>query len=174
MSKFVRVHSAPEELEKGCIVIGAPSFIEEIKACSKKKPKNGVMTHHYIREILGTIGLKYADNTFDVLTQVNVSRLRGVPFETVSDVDVILNGVIKKQCPRLYEDYMNFYIKKRPFGTRLIYFLGSPMQTATFTENGIDELKLKDVDVYLGKRQKKVVGKPAITNEEAGIANLNK
>jgi len=52
----------------------------------------------------------------------------------------------------------------------LIYFLGDFTQTGAFSFNGIDEIKPKEIDVYLGKKEKKVVGKPAITNDEAAAS----
>ena len=171
MTKYVKVNKAPETLEKDCYVIQAPNFFDEIELCSKKKPKTNLMTPHYLREILGTIGLKYADESFSALTQINVSRCRGIPFEGPEGVHDIVMGVINKQAPNLVDAYVEHHLAKRPAGTKVVYFLGSHTQSGAFTRHGIDEIKQKEIDVYLGKKAKKVVGKPAITDEEASAIN---
>lgn len=168
MSKFVKVTEAPENLPSGCFVISAPSFLEEIKSCDKKRPKTGLMTPHYLREIIGTIALKYdSTETFNALTQVNVTHFKGIPFKDLNEVEEILNRAISANCPELFDMYVDYHIKKRPFGTKLIYFLGSHLNTGPFTRNGIDEIQAKEVDTYLGNKPKRKVGKPAITDKQA-------
>jgi hypothetical protein len=169
MAKFVKVSKEPEKMEKDCFFIDGPNFIEEIRSCSKKKPKTNLMTPHYIREILGTIGLKYADPSFSALTDINVAKFRGQPFTDESSVQDIVMSVIKAQAPGLIDQYVDHHIKNRPVGTKLIYFAGNHGETTAFFQNGIDEIKEKDVDVYLGLKKKKTVGKPAITKEQAAV-----
>jgi hypothetical protein len=81
--------------------------------------------------------------------------------------------IVNKQCPFFIDSFIDKQIKNRPNGTKLIYFLGNFNQTGPFTRNGIDEIKFKDIDVYLGNTKKKIVGKPAITNEEVATLNQN-
>jgi len=173
MAKFVRVKEAPKELDKDCCVIEAPNFYAEILECDKKKPKSSLMTPHYLREILGTIGLKYADINFNALTDFNVSQFKGIPFNSIDGVHDIVMRAINNQNPNLINLYVDYYLKKRPFGTKLIYFLGDHLQTGSFTSNGIDEIKEKEVDVYLGKKSKKIIGKPIGKKKETTTSNAN-
>lgn len=171
MAKFVRVSKAPKELEKYCYVIEAPNFKEEIRRSALKKPKNGLMAPNYLREIFAAIGDAYGDETYNALTTINVSGYKGVPINNEEDIERIVMDVVYKQAPRFIESFIDKKIKKRPNGTKLIYFLGNFNQTESFTRNGIDEIKEKEIDVYLGKKKKKVVGKPAITDKEAAALN---
>jgi hypothetical protein len=61
----------------------------------------------------------------------------------------------------MFDAYVEYEIKNRPMGTNLIYFLGEPSLAVTFIRMGFHEVLEKDL------KPKKVVGKPAITNEEA-------
>lgn len=167
MAKFVRVTEAPESLEKDCIVIEAPNFKAEIKRCDAKKPRSGLLSPNYLREICAAVGDKYSDENFNALTSVNVSGYKGIPFSSVEDVEKVVNTILNKGCPELFDNYVDYHIKQRPHGTKLIYFLGDFVHTGSFTRNGIDEVAAKDVDVYLGLKEKKVVGKPAVTDKEA-------
>ena len=170
MAKFVKVDSSPEQLDKDCIVIDAPNFKAEILACAKKKPRNGLMAPNYMREIFAAIGAKYGDERFNALTSLSVSQYKGVPCNDSNEVEALVNRAVKENYPLFLDSYVDYHLKKRPNGTKLIYFLGNFTQTGAFAYNGVDEIKVKEIDVYLGKKQKKVVGKPAITNDEAAAS----
>lgn len=167
MAKYVLVNKAPTKLDKDCIVIGQPSFMEEIKQCIKKRPRTNTMTVNYLREIVATIGLKYAPETFNPLTDLNVAPYKGVPCETDEKTHEIVVKAFTKYYPAIFDQYVEYHLKRRPRGTKLIYFLGAHGQSSKFTQHGIDSIHPKEVDVYLGKKTKKTVGKPAITKEQA-------
>lgn len=167
MAKYVLVDKAPSKLDKDCIVIGRPNFMQEIKQCIKKKPRAGTMTVNYLREIVATIGLKYASETFNPLTDVNVALYKGVPCETDEKTHEIVVKAFSKCYPEIFDQFVEYYIKRRPRGTKLVYFLGSHSQSAKFDQHGIDSIPPKEVDVYLGKKTKRIIGKPAITKEQA-------
>jgi len=169
MAKFVIVKESPKELEKNCFVIEAPNFLKEIKSCDSKKPKTKVLSSNYLRSLVGAVGDTYADEEFSAITSVTVSKFKGVPCETDEQVENALVALFSRDYPKMFDLYVNHHIKKRPHGTKLIYFLGDFKQSSMFFENGIDQIKIKDVDVYLGNKEKKSVGKPAKTDEE--IAN---
>jgi hypothetical protein len=52
-------------------------------------------------------------------------------------------------------------------GTKIIYYTGSLKSTTPFYENGVDMLDVNDIDQHLTNKSKKIVGKPAITSDEA-------
>lgn len=166
MTKYVKVTEAPEELGKDEFIVKAPEFIEEINKCARRAPKNHYTTSNYMRDVSAAIGDRYMHDDFSALMTVNTSRFRGIPFETPEDVNEIVKQMLGKSVPEVFDRYVDFHIKSRPIGTKLIYFLGDHTQSTPFTVNGIDEIKSKDVDVYLGKKKKKVVGKPAVKDVE--------
>lgn len=167
MSKFVRVKTAPTELKNGEYVISEPTFVPEITACARKKPRSKLMTINYLREIVATIGLKYAGEDFDAITDVNISRYVGTPVGTDVQVNEMVMKMFDKQYPEMLEKFVDYHLKQRPQGTKIIYFLGKPALATEFIKNGIDEVLEKDLESYLGNKSKKPVGKPAISNEEA-------
>ena len=166
MTKYVRVNEAPGTLGKGEHVIEAPNFLAEVDSCSRRAPKNHYTTSNYMRDIAAAIGDKYMREDFNALTTINTSRFRGLPFENASDVDTIVKQMLSKSVPQVFEAFVDHYIRNRPPNTKLIYFLGDHLQTGPFTANGIDEINSKEVDTYLGKEQKKVVGKPAVKSKD--------
>ena len=167
MAKFVKVteKDLPDTLSKDEFVISAPTFVEEVKACTKKKPKNGQLSPNYMREIAAAIGDKYLNEDFNTLVDINVSRFRGIPIKDDEATSAAAVRMMSKSVPDILDRYVDYHIKKRPQGTKLIYFLGDHLFTDSFASNGIDELKQKDIPVYLGVKKKKVVGKPAVSDE---------
>lgn len=165
MAKFVLVKEAPKKLDKDCIVVDAPNFMDEVVASARKRPRSKMMTPNYMREIIAKIADKYADEDFNALTSVNISPYRGVDCSTDEQVHEVICNIFSQCYPRMFVLYVDYYLKNRPSGTKLIYFLGSFSQTAKFTEHGIDQLKEKDVPVYLGYKKKRIIGRPAVSND---------
>ena len=165
--RFVRVKKVPSDLRKGEHVIVAPIFITEIEACKNKKPRNDAMTVHYLRELVATIGLKYMDETFDAMREVNIANYKGVPCENTEKTNEILISMFKQVAPKILGAYVAYHLKRRPNGTNLVYFLGDSAYNKVFLDAGFEEVLEKNLDVIRGDKPKKVVGKPAITNEEA-------
>lgn len=165
MAKFVVVKEAPPELRKDEYVIEQPNFMAEVDETRGRRPHNGLMGSSYLRTLTGLIGEKY-DNT---LTSWNIRPhlYEARPFKTDEDVSAIIVDLLKTQHPSVFEGYINTKIKSRPLGTKVIYYVGDFTNTKPFFDNGIDQIQEKDVEVELGLRAKKVVGKPAITNDEA-------
>jgi hypothetical protein len=165
MAKFVVVKEAPAELRKGEYIIAQPNFMEEVVANKGKRPNTGLTGPAYIRSICGMVGERY-DNT---LTAWNIRPhlYDGRPFKTDQDMSEIIVDLLKTQHPSVFEGYINHKIRTRPIGTKVIYYVGDFTTTKPFFDNGIDQIEYKDVEVELGLKAKKVIGKPAITNEDA-------
>ena len=160
MAKFVKVDKLPENLGKDEFAICAPTFVDEVNVCYGRAPKNKLTTANFMRDIAARVGDRYLDENFNTLIHVNTSRFRGLPFESPEEVDAIAKRMLKKALPTIDDAYVDHHVKQRPHGTKLIYFLGDHTQTGSFSANGIDEIKPKEIDTYLGNKQKKVVGKP--------------
>lgn len=168
MTKYVKVKEAPEDLQKGEVVISSPNFCEEISKVWRRAPKNGYTTSNFMRDCAAAIGEKYMREDFNALMTVNTSRYRGLPFETVEDVNEIVKKMLASSTPQVFSNYVDYHIKQRPVGTKLVYFLGDHSETEPFVLNGLDEIKSKEVETYMGRKLQKKVGKSAVKNSEKG------
>jgi len=156
MAKYVLVkdNKIPETLSKVEYVIDEPSFITEIKESERKKPKNNLITANYLREVAFVIGNKYVGETFSSIRDVNPTLFRGRSFESDEDINKIVMEMFYKQYPQVFDKYVDYHIKKREFGTKLIYFKGDHLLTGSFSSNGIDVLPFKDIDKFLENKKK--------------------
>lgn len=165
MSKFVSVKTAPMTLRKGEVVIESPDFLEEIRACAHKAAKKNLTGVNHLRDILNAIRQKY-DPNLDIF-KVPFSQYEGLPFKDEDDMSKIIVRLVKKECPGVFEKVLEYNVRNRQPGSKLIYYVGDWCDTGAFTRNGVDSIEEKDVDEYLGLKPKKIVGKPAVTKEES-------
>lgn len=165
MVKFVLAKEAPTDLRSGEIVIEMPKFLEEIQAASASNRRKYTSASH-MRSIANLIAINY-DPNFDVLRQVKAHDYEGIEFNSPEELSQVVLRMLRDSHPVIFERYIETKIKNRPFGTKVIHFVGPLESTAVFTRNGIEQLAEKDVDVHLGLKAKKIVGKPAVTKEEA-------
>jgi hypothetical protein len=165
MSKFVVVKRAPEQLEKGEIVINPPDFIEEIQLNSRRAPRLKQTGVSHLREILNTIAEKY-DQEMNTM-KFKLVNYEGIAYADDAELNAIILRILQNERPSVFDSYLDHQIKSRPTNTKLVYFLGSFNSTSPFYKNGLDLLEEKDIESYMTGKPKKVVGKPAITKEEA-------
>ena len=168
MSKYVVVSQdqVPTTLRPGEYVINTPDFLEEIRgAQARQHSRRKLTTASYLRSIGNMIAISY-DPTFNALTQLHAHSYEGREFNNESELSAIVLEMLQNDYPQIFDKYLDHKIKNRPLGTKLIYFTGHHTQTGPFFMNGFDGLDLKDVDVFLGLKQKKTVGKPAVSNDE--------
>jgi hypothetical protein len=168
---FIRVKKKPAELKADEYVIEAPDFMEDIKNCTVRKPQNNVMSLNYLRQLVSDIGQKYVGPEFDALTQVNIANFKGTPCESLEQANETLKKLFTQSFPKMFDAFNEYHIKHRPNGTRVVYYLGSGAHVEPFLRLGFEEVLEKNLDKVLGGKPKKVVGKPAITDEEATIKN---
>jgi hypothetical protein len=165
MAKFVYVKEAPKELRAGEILIDMPTFLEEIRANANKAGRGGLTGSNHLRSIVGSIGQKYDENL--TAWAVRPHLYEGRAFANEQQLSDIVVSMLQEQYPAIFEKYLEHQIKNRPVGTKLIYYVGRFGSASPFFSNGIDLIEEKDVDAYLGLKPKKVVGRPALTKEEA-------
>ena len=165
--QFVRVKEVPVELRKGEYVVEAPTFIDEVRACFHKRPRNNSMSINYLRELVAAVGARYLPEDFNPLTDVNVANFKGTPCTTEGEANEILLKLFKQKYPRALDAFVEHHVKRRPDGTRTIYFLGDGTQAGVFLKHGLQEVLLKDL--YKDEKPKKVVGKPIPTKEEVAL-----
>jgi hypothetical protein len=142
---FTVVKNAPTELEKDEYIINAPSFMEEVQSCRLKRPRSGIMTANYIREILQAIGSKYIGHDFSAATDINISNFINSPCENEEQAHASIMRILKQQYPQMLDAYIRYQLKQRPFGTRFVYYLGCNDQTGAFLELGFEHVLEKDI-----------------------------
>ena len=165
MAKFVVVNKAPETLEKGEIVIGQPDFAEQITANQKKAPRLKQTGLNHLREVLNSIGVKY-DPEMNVF-KIRLVNYEGVAYKDEAEFSSIISRILKNEYPVIFDKVLEHQLKNRPMNTKLVYYVGDFNSTGPFYKAGLDLIEQKDVESYMTGKPKKVVGKPAVTNEEA-------
>lgn len=166
MAKFVTVKEAPEELRKDEHVISMPDFLDEIRLASARNTnKKGQLSPSFLRSIANMIAISY-DKEFDPLRQLKAHDYDGVGYENEQELSEIVISALERDYPAIFDRYLEHKIKNRPFGTKLIYFVGPHNKSSVFYANGIDSIESKDIDSFLGLKSKRTVGRPAVTNEQ--------
>lgn len=169
MSKFVVVKKIPETLNKGEIVITEPNFMEQIEQNARKAPRSNLTGINHLREILNSIGVKYDEN-MDVM-RFRMVNYESLPYTDANELHAIILRILRTEYPAVLDKYLDFQIRARPMGTKLVYYTGDFTSSSAFYKNGLDLLEEKDLESFLSGKPKKVVGKPAITKEEAENTN---
>lgn len=165
MSKFVVVKEAPKVLKDGEYLIDSPSFVEQIALHKSKKPRNGLTGSHYLRMIMDSISQAYdPENT--TAYSIKAHLYEGRKFETDEDMNAIMVQAIQNDCPSIFPKYLEAKIRNRPVGTQLVIYVDSKItnQYEIFYRNGFAEVMNEPPQK---PKSDKVVGKPAITKEEA-------
>lgn len=165
MSKFICVNTAPATLRKGEVLMQQPDFLEQIRECAHKAAKKNITGVNHLRDILNSIRQKF-DPSLNIF-KVPLSQYEGLPFNDEKDMSLIMVRMLKRECPDVFEKVLEHNVKNRPYGSKLIYYVGDWCDTGAFTRNGLDSIEEKDVDEYLGLKPKKVVGKPAVTKKQS-------
>jgi hypothetical protein len=166
MSKFVIVKKAPENPGKHELVLTDANFLSEIALTAAKAPKKQQTSVNHMREVVTTILSKYEVPGADVF-RIPFARYEGRAFANNHDLNDIFVELLKKEVPSVFEKVLEYNIKNRPYGTKLIYYVGELVDTGPFFRNGLDMLEPDEVENYLSGKPKKVVGKPAVTKAEA-------
>lgn len=166
MSRFLIVKDKPEDLKKGEYIIDKPSFLEEISLHRTKAPKNGLTGTYHLRMIVDSIAQSYDPENMNAFS-VKVHNFEGRPFSSDEELDSIVVDMIADSRPELFLKYVDKKIKTRPYGTSLVYYVDSNLKGAydLFYRNGLSDAR--DVEEKSTSGPKKVVGKPAVTKEQA-------
>lgn len=165
MSKFVVVKEAPKDLKKGEYLIDKPSFVPQIHLHASKKPRNGLTGSHYIRMVMDSIAQAYDPEGMTAYS-VKAHKYEGLKFETDEDFNEIIVKALTEDCPSVFPKYLEVKVRARPTGTTTVIYVDSNIQGQyeIFYRNGLGEDK---VEVPAKVKSDKVVGKPAVTKEEA-------
>jgi len=162
MSKFRVVKNPPQQLKEGEYLIDTPSFLTQINQHRTKIPRNGLTGPNYIRNIVDTIAQTYDPENMTAYS-VKAHNYDGRAFSSPEEMDAIVVEMLKADYPAVFAKYLDVKIKGRPSKTQLIVYVDSDIkgQYEIFYKNGLSEDKAEK------PKSDKVVGKPAVTKEEA-------
>lgn len=165
MSKFKVVKEAPETLNKGEYLIDTPSFLEQINLHRSKVPRNGLTGSHYIRMVVDSIAQAYDPENMTAYS-VKAHLYEGRKFSSPEEMNNIVLEMLRNDCPGVFAKYLDKKIKTRPSGISLIIYVDSNIkgQYEVFYQNGLSEDR---AETPKKEKSDKVVGKPAITKEQA-------
>jgi hypothetical protein len=160
MTKFVIVSEPPKTLEKGEVVVKVPDFKEEIEENRGKAPATKRTAVNHLRAIAGSIGHKYDRENFNPFTHAKPALFEGIEYASDEELSKVVVKMIEQGYPSIFESAIDYQIKNRPMGTKVIYFVGPWNLSGPFTKNGIDVASLEEAEVIMGRKEKKPVGKP--------------
>jgi hypothetical protein len=165
MAKFLVVKEAPTELNAGDYIIDKPQFLEEINSQKAKAGRGGLTGTNHLRMILDAIAQSYDPER---MTQYSakVSNYEGRPYSDDNQLNDIVNEMLRADYPAVFSKYLEKKIKTRPKNTQTIYYVDSNIRGAyeLFTQNGLDEIV---AEKPVKEKSGRVVGKPAVTKEQA-------
>lgn len=171
MVQFKFVKEAPKNLEKGDYVITAPDFMEEIVKHQTKAPRNGLTGSYHLRMITDTVAQNYDPEGMSAYS-VKTHNYEGRAFSSNEELSKILIDMYTADCPGVFLKYVDTKIRTRPAHTTMIYYVDTGIKSVydLFHRYGFTEVR----DTKPTKEKStKVVGKPAITNEDAEKLNQN-
>lgn len=165
MSKFVVVKEAPKEIKKGEYLIDKPSFVEQIALHSAKKPRNGLTGSHYLRMITDSIAQAFDPENMTAYS-IKAHLYEGRQFSSDEEMNAIMVEALKQDYPSVFAKYLEVKVRNRPSKTERVIYVDSDIsgQYEIFYRNGLSEEKQ---EAPQKDKSNKVVGKPAITKEEA-------
>lgn len=161
MAKFTIVKERPENLEKDDFVIEAPTFLEEIRANSRKAAKNSLTGVNHLRGITDTVAAKYDPEGMSAFS-VRPHMYEGRRFTNDEELSAIVVDMFKQECPKIFTKYVEYQLRNRPKGTKLVYLVDTGLtgMVQLFQNQGLDQLEEE-------QKPKRIVGKPAVKNADA-------
>lgn len=135
MAKVVLTDKTPKA-GKDEVVIGMPTFLDEIKASHRKASGKQVTSVNHLREIVSLIGEKLYPN-FDFYPKIPYSNYEGLAYKTDDDLVEIMSRILTKHAPDLLTKAIEAELKNRPATTKTVYFTGPDTYLKVFFDNGV-------------------------------------
>ena len=164
MAKFIVVNEAPEAVGKDEVIINQPDFLEQIQANARKAPSKKLTGISHLREVLSSIAEKY-DHDMNVF-KIKLVNYADIAYTNDAELSAIIVKMLHNEYPPIFAKYLDHKIKTRPMNTKLVWYVGNFNTTTPFYDNGLDLLENKDYEAYITGKPKKVVGRPAVSNQE--------
>lgn len=142
--KFVVLKEEPKDLVKDSLVIKEPDFLDEIKENKQREPRGGHTSPTHLRYIVGSIGARY-DQELSAYT-IKPHLFEGRKYSSDEELSKIIVEMLRTQYPKIFQSYVDYKIKSRPAGIKLIYFIGDHKDTKPFLTNGLSLIDESDLD----------------------------
>jgi hypothetical protein len=123
------------------------NFLDEIRACDKKRGGSNIIGANYLRAIAEEVGKKY-DKSFNPYRHVVPTDYSGRVSNSIEETAAIVKEMFLARYPQIFDKYLEYKFKTRPFGTKIVYLNGSEDQTVdVFSKLGVKILKNEDLNL---------------------------
>lgn len=139
MAKLVLVTEAPATLGKEEFLINEPDFAEEIAASNFKATGRKLTSEIHLKQIVTLIRNKYDQDgeLTPAMNKIAFSKYVGLPYNDPADLTAIVRNIFMKYCPVMLDRAVEFSIKNRPAGAKVIFFNGNKSHVPVFFRHGI-------------------------------------
>jgi len=122
------------------------NFLDEIRACDKKRGGSNIIGANYLRAIAEEVGKKY-DKSFNPYRHVVPTDYSGRVSNSIEETAAVVKEMFLARYPQIFNKYLEYKFKTRPFGTKIVYLNGSEDQTIdVFSKLGVKIFKNKDLN----------------------------
>lgn len=136
---FTIVESAPALTSPNEMVLTMPTFLEEIKACERRKGSITKAAPSYLRAVTELIAQKY-DRRFNSYRHIVPSDYTGLDISTDEQTAEILRKMLEHGYPAIYPAYVVAKVRDRKFNVDHIWWVGSEDMRKTFLASGATEV----------------------------------
>jgi hypothetical protein len=126
------VSDKPEISEDGELVLEPLSFVDEVKACSKYRPSNGIIAVNYLRTIAVEVGKRY-DKQFNGFKHVIPTDYVGIATHTDADVAKVVEMMFSKY-PQIYGAYIRKKLSDAPTTAKCVVWVGEEQPFVSIAE----------------------------------------
>ena len=145
--------------------INALDFIDEIKACEKKKGGSHILGTNYLRSIAEEVGRRY-DKAFNAYRHVVPSDYNGIEAHTLEETASVVRAMFLSRYPQIFNKYLETKFKSRPYGAKVVHFVGPHEEATAFASIGVEIIPTESVKDYL-------MGKTINNNESFFIEKVS-
>lgn len=173
-SVFVRVNTLPKVVSKHEMTLSKPTFVDEVKACFKRKGSSAKLGPNYLRAIAEEIGRRY-DKNFNPYRHVVPQDFAGRMSGTDEDTAKTVSEMFTARYPLIYQKYYESVLRSRPFNIKVIY-VTDDVDTSLLKKLGIYEISVDQIDAHLGgaREQDEIIENNVQKIEQAPTETLAK
>lgn len=160
-SVYVSTKSPPKIISHQEIVLAPPTFVEEVRACFKKKGGSAILGPNYLRAIAEEIGRRY-DRSFNAYRNVVPHDYMGRYCASDEEVALVVHEMFQARYPTIYQRYYETVIKERSLDIKVIYFTGDEQDESVFFRLGIGKIDLSEAGAHLTVEKPVEERKPSV------------
>lgn len=148
-SVFVITKTPPSDISNKEMVLTKPDFLDEVKACVKRKGSSAAVGPNYLRAIAEEIGRRY-DRSFNAYRNVVPTDFMGRVCTSDEAVAAIVHEMFAATYPVIYQKFYETKLRERSFHVRVIYFAGDEQDAVVFPKLGISQISEDELAAHLG------------------------